>query len=295
MIIPKRPAPGAVTIKPKGLLPKEHYVVSFHESDLSDQRTGADLMERGISFDKMPAGELIYLNLPLHPGSKRDQQAPTPPHAVGKRRAENMGYPGVELTWKAGKDNNWVSCHEVFRDGAALDKVAKGTFYFDHSAGADLAARYELRTVDGAGNVSARVAAKGLAAKPAQVIDDAAGGGIKFGGEWKHDNNLLLAHEHTLSASNQKGASAELSFGGRVVLLFGKLGANCGKVAVSIDGAAPEVVDTYSADDIWGVCVYRKEFPVAGRHTIRLEVCGERSARAKDHVFHLDGVRVETD
>jgi hypothetical protein len=55
------------------------------------------------------------------------------------------------------------------------------------------------------------------------------------------------------------------------------------------------VVDTYSADDIWGVCVYRKEFPVAGRHAVRLEVCGEHSARAKDHVFYLDGVRVETD
>ena len=76
-----------------------------------------------------------------------------------------MGYPGVELTWKPGKDDNWVSYYEVFRDGAALDKVAKGTFYFDHSAGADLAARYEVRTVDGAGNVSARVAAKGPAAK----------------------------------------------------------------------------------------------------------------------------------
>ena len=295
LIIPKRPAPGPVTIKPKGLLPKEHYVVSFHESDRSEQRTGADLMERGISFDKLPAGELIYLNLPLHPGSKGDQQPPTTPHAVSKRKAENMGYPGVELTWKAGTDNNWVSYYEVLRDGTALDKVAKGTFYFDHSAGADLAARYEIRTVDGAGNVSPRAAAKGLAAKPAQIFDDVVGGQFKFGGEWKHDKNLLLAHDHTLSASNQKGASAELSFNGRVVLVFGKLGADCGKVAVSIDGAAPEVVDTYSADDIWGVCIYRKEFPVAGQHTVRLEVRGEHSARAKDHVLHLDGVRVETD
>jgi hypothetical protein len=295
VIIPKRPTPGPVTIKPKGLLPKEVYVVSFHESDRSERRTGTDLMERGISFDKMPAGELIYLNLPLHPGSRRDQQPPTPPHAAIKRKAENMGYPGVELSWKAGTDDNWVSCYEVFRDGAALDKVAKGRFYFDHSAGADLAARYEIRTVDGAANVSARVAAKGSAAKRAKVFDDASGDGIKFGGEWKHENNLLLAHDHTLSASNQKGAVAELSFNGRIVLVFSKLGANCGKVAVSIDGAAPEVVDTYSADDIWGVCIYRKEFPVAGWHTVRLEVSGERSAHAKDHVFHLDGVRVETD
>ena len=205
-----------------------------------------------------------------------------------------MGYPGVELTWKAGTDNNWVSYYEVFRDGAALDKVAKGTFYFDHSAGAAPAAGYELRTVDGAGKVSARVAAKGTSAKPAQIFDDTAGGRIQFGGEWKHDKDLLLAHDHTLSFSNQKGASAELSFTGRVVLVFSKLGANCGRVAVSIDSAAPEVVDTYSADDIWGVCVYRKEFPVAGQHTIRLKVCGEHSARAKDDVVYLDGVRVET-
>jgi hypothetical protein len=294
LLIPKRSAPGPVTIKPKGLLPKERYLVSFHESDRSEQRSGADLMERGVSFDKMPAGELIYLNLPLHPGSKSDHQPPTPPHAVSKRQSENMGYPGVELSWKAGTDNNWVSYYEVFRAGTALDKVAKGTFYFDHSAGADLAARYEIRMVDGAGNVSARAAAKGPSAKPAQVFDDAAGGGIKFGGEWKHDNNLPFALNHTLSASNQKGASAELDFNGRVVLVFSKLGADCGKVAVSIDGAAPEVVDTYSADDIWGVCVYRKEFPLAGRHTIRLEVVGEHSARAKDHLLHLDGVRVET-
>jgi hypothetical protein len=134
-----------------------------------------------------------------------------------------------------------------------------------------------------------------MAAKAAQVYDDTPGGGIKFSGEWKHDNNLLPAHDHTLSASNQKGASAELNFDGKVILVFSKLGANCGKVAVSVDGAAPAVVDTYSADDIWGVCVYRKEFAVAGRHTVRLEVCGEHGARAKDHVFHLDGVRVETD
>ena len=296
LIIPKRPAPGPVTIKPKGLLPKEDYVVSFHESDRSEQRTGADLMERRhlVRQDArrrtdLPQSAVASRQQGRH-GSRRRRPAPS-----RKRKAENMGYPGVELTWKAGTDNNWVSYYEVFRDGAALDKVAKGTFYFDHSAGADPAVLYELRTVDGADNVSARVAAKGPTPKPAQVFDDAADGGIKFGGEWKHDNNLLPAHDHTLSVSNQKGASAELNFNGRVVLVFSKLGANCGRVAVSIDGAAPEVVDTYSADDIWGVCVYRKEFPVAGRHTVRLEVCGEHSPRAKDHVFHLDGVRVETD
>ncbi|MCC6822699.1 MAG: hypothetical protein IT579_18360, partial [Verrucomicrobia subdivision 3 bacterium] len=225
---------------------------------------------------------------------KLDVKPPKPPQTVVKRSGENMGYPGVELSWNAGKDDNWISYYEIFRDGTALDKVAKGTFYFDHSAGADPAARYELRTVDGAGNASAPALAKGPAVKLAQVCDDAPGGGIKFSGEWKHESNLLLTHHHTLSTSNQKGDSAELSFTGRTVLVFSQLGANCGKVAVSVDGGTPEVVDTYSADDIWGVCVYRKTLATAGPHTLRLEVLGQHSERAKDHVVHLDGVRVDT-
>jgi hypothetical protein len=295
VIIPKRPAPGPVTVRPKGLLPKEVYFVSYQESERSERRSGADLMARGITFDKMAPGELIYLNLPRHPGSKLDTKPPTPPQASAKRHGENMGYPGVELSWKPGTDDNWISYYEVFRDGVALDKVAKGTFYFDHSAGADLAARYELRTVDGAGNASARVAVKGPTANPARVFDDASANGLKFSGEWKREDNLLLAHAHTLSTSKQKGAAVELRFEGGRVLVFGKLGANCGKAAISVDGGPPEIVDTYSADDIWGVCLYRKDLPSGGSHTLRLEVVGEHSQRAKDNLIHLDGVLVETD
>ena len=44
IIIPKRPAPGPVTIVPKGLLPAETYTVSFHESGELSQanRQGLD-------------------------------------------------------------------------------------------------------------------------------------------------------------------------------------------------------------------------------------------------------------
>ena len=80
-----------------------------------------------------------------------------------------MGYPGVELTWKPATDNNWISYYEVFRDGMAIDRVAKGLYYFDHSAGADLAAKYEVRAVDGAGNVSPLALADGPAAKRSRV------------------------------------------------------------------------------------------------------------------------------
>ncbi len=291
IIIPKRPAPRAVTITPKGLNPDGEYVVSFHESDAMETRSGADLMARGITIESMPAGELIYLNLPLHPGSALDKEAPSPPSRVTKRAGENMGYPGVEVAWEAGTDDNWVSYHDVFRDGMAIDKVSKGAFYFDHSAGADPAATYEIRTVDGAGNVSANVAADGPEAARALVIDDADGGGIAFTGTWDRKTELLLAHMGTMTSASEKGAVAEFSFEGTEVLLFATLGADCGKISVRIDDEAPETLDTYSADDIWGACVFQREL-AAGAHTLQIEVLGEHSERATDNVFHLDGVRV---
>ena len=291
IIIPKRPAPGPVTIKAKGLLPEGKYLVSFHESTVSETRSGAELMANGIRIEHMPAGELIYLNLPLHPGSKLDTEAPKSPGHATKRASENMGYPGVEIAWEPGADNNWIACYEVLRDGLLLDKTAKGTFCFDHSAGADPAAKYEIRTVDGAGNGSAAVTAEGPASKRATISDDAPGGTISFSGNWEHKTGLEPAHAGTLSAAKEKGAAAELTLDGTKVLVFSKLGPDCGKAAIRIDDGVPETIDTYSADDIWGACVFQKELP-AGKHTLRIEVLGEHSERAKDTVFNLDGVRV---
>ena len=76
--------------------------------------------------------------------------------------------------------------------------------------------------------------------------------------------------------------------------MFSKLGPDCGKTAVRIDNNDPETVDTYSADDIWGVCVFQRELP-AGKHTLHIEVLGEHSERAKDSIVHMDGVRVATE
>jgi hypothetical protein len=299
VIIPKRPAPGPVAIRPKGLLPKESYVISYHESRGSETRTGADLIRNGIVLPKMPPGELIYLNLPMHPGSKLDITPPTPPSAVIKRRNNNMGYPGIELEWTPGTDNNWISYYEIFRNRVAIDKVAKGTFYFDHSAGADLAAAYEVRTVDGAGNPSPTAAAHGPAAEPSRIIDDAPGGGITFSPQWRHATETpLVAYNGTITFSNEKGATAELGFEGKRVLWFTKLGPGNGIAAVSIDGGPSERVDTYSADDIWGVCVFRREFPTVGRHTIRIEVLGDRNMHSseqttKDAFIYVDAIRAE--
>jgi hypothetical protein len=293
IIIVKRPPPGAVMVRPKGLLAGETYTITFQESKAMQRRSGADLMERGIAFNQMSAGELIYLNLPLHPGSKLDKEPPTAPSEVKKSAGENMGYPGVELTWKPANDNNWLSYYEVFRDGKAVDRVAKGLYYFDHSAGADLAAKYEVRAVDGAGNASRAALANGPAAKRSRAIDDAPGGAVAYSGLWQSRGGFLPAFCGTLTASKQKGATASLSFSGKRVLWFSKLGADAGKAAVSVDGGPAEIVDTYSADDIWGVCVFRKEFAVAGEHTLRITVLGEHDPRATDSTVAIDGFRIE--
>jgi Melibiase len=300
IIIPKHVAPGTVIIKPKGLVPTTTYVVNYQESVDLENRTGADLMANGIRFEKMRPGELIYLNLPMHPGSALDKEPPKPPSAFAKERAENMGFPGVELKWQPGTDNNWISYYEIFRDGTPLDKVAKGTYYFDHSAGADLAATYEIRSVDGAGNASERVPAQGADAKRSRVIDDSADAGIDFGPQWKHSNEQpQVAYNGTITSCNAKGATADLQFEGKRVVWFTKLGDENGEAAVSIDGGPAEIVDTYSADDIWGVAIYRKEFASSGRHSLHLEVLGQRgrhpNERSKDTLVFVDGFRVEVE
>ncbi|MCE5314445.1 MAG: hypothetical protein ABFD49_05395 [Armatimonadota bacterium] len=292
IIIPKRLAPSAVTIQPKGLLPNQTYIVSFQESEATQKRTGADLMANGVKIEKMLPGELIYLNLPMHPGSKLDKEPPVAPSNVVKSAGENMGFPGVDLRWKPSKDNNWVSYYQIIRDGVVIDKVSKGSYYFDHSAGADAASLYEVVAVDGAGNISVKAKASGVAVSRSDIYDDA-DSNFMFTGSWQHEKDQLPAHAKTVSSSNEKGAIVEIKFSGKQVLLFVNLGPDCGKAAISIDGGPAEVVDTYSADTLWGTCLFRKNLDSDGPHIMRLEVLDERSEKSKDTYIRLDGIRIE--
>jgi hypothetical protein len=292
IIIPKRPAPRSLKIYPKGLIPETRYSVTFQESQAETTHTGAELMQDGIAVARMQPGDLIYLNLPRHPGSARDKAPPTAPRQVVSRRAENMGYPGIELQWSPGTDDNWISYYEISRDGRPIDRLAKGTFYFDHSAGADLAARYEIRTVDGAGNLSPPAEAIGAAAARSSVFDDQ-DRAVHYRGAWQHQGRLQPAHGETLSSSGDRGAECELNFDGKRILWFSKLGENCGRADVSIDGGAPQLVDTYCSDDVFGVCVFRTELSSAGKHTIRIKLRGDRNPRASGSLLFVDGLRAE--
>jgi len=157
-----------VVIYPRGLRPSETYEVRGSNSGLILHETGAKLMAQGIQLDKIPAGELIFLNLPAYPGSGTDHVAPSAPSRVTKRLGSNLGVQGIEVSWAPSEDDNWISYYQVRKNGESAGRVAKGTFFFDHSRNArdGVNATFEVASVDGDGNRSAFVLAQEVAGEP---------------------------------------------------------------------------------------------------------------------------------
>jgi hypothetical protein len=159
-IILSHRAENAVVVFPRGLQPDEKYVVGFDSTQSTTERSGADLMTNGIAIKDQKPGELIYLNLPNHPGSGQDKVPPQSPGHVLTRHETNIGHNGIGIYWSPGTDDRWVSAYEVRRDGKILEKVAIGNYYFDRSADWNTPHEYAVRTIDGDGNVSGWTVAK---------------------------------------------------------------------------------------------------------------------------------------
>lgn len=128
-----------------------------------------------------------------------------------------MAAEGVELSWTAGTDINWLDHYQVQRDGADLGTVTAGTYFFDRSPAAAPHATYSVRSVDRNGNVSVWVnsTASGSAVT---AIDDAGGAGITYSGSWVHDSTSYpQAYAAALSGSNTTGDYAQYTFTGNKV------------------------------------------------------------------------------
>jgi hypothetical protein len=202
----------AVTVFPKGLVPGADYDVRFELAAGVALRTGADLMEHGIQLPSVRRGELIWVGLPDHPGSGVDTVAPSAPTDVVATVGTNMGYPGVELRWGAASDDHRLSYYVVERDGRRIGTVAKGRFFFDHTAGASPSATYAVRAVDGDGNISEpAMSSSGPDAETITSSDDAPSGDIVYGGGWSHRTGLPDAGAHTLSVSGGCPGCAQAS------------------------------------------------------------------------------------
>jgi hypothetical protein len=157
-----------VVIYPRGLQPAATYDVRASIAGVRSHMTGSQLMSDGISLDKIAGGELIFLNLPNYPGSGTDHIPPSSPTNVTKRLGTNLGTEGTEISWSPSLDDNWISYYEIQKNGRLIGKIAKGTFFFDHSdfARNEMDARFEVAAVDGDGNHSPSVTAKKAIGEP---------------------------------------------------------------------------------------------------------------------------------
>ncbi len=292
IIITKHRITGVVVVHPKGLEPYERYEVTLQESPESFVRTGAQLMEDGVRLSDPPPGELIYLNLSDHPGNRVDRTPPATPGSVASSVAQHMGVPGVDLRWAPADDDCWLSYYEIARDGKIVGRVAKGCFYFDHSADADPAAVYAVRAVDGAGNVSAWAAAKPCAGPRRQVVRAVGGQGLRFTGTWEPEADLDPIGNGTLLRAAAAGASATLSFTGRGLVIHSRLGERGGLARIAIDDEEPVVVSCYSADEIPQWPLFERGWDASSEHHVRIECLGQPDARGTGTNVWLDAVAV---
>jgi hypothetical protein len=181
-----------VVIYPHGLVPTATYEVRASIAGLHLHQTGSQLMSDGISLDKIAGGELIFLNLPNYPGSGSDHVPPSSPANVSKRLGTNLGTQGVEVSWSPSHDDNWISYYEIHKNGQVVGKVAKGTFFFDHSGSArsEVDARFEVEAVDGDGNHSQAVSAQKRAGDPLtyEALGDFSS--VQFSGHWAYEEAI---------------------------------------------------------------------------------------------------------
>lgn len=178
-----------IIIYPRGLSAGVTYDVKANSSDLRLRQTGARLMAEGITLDKISAGELIFFNLPHYPGSGSDHVSPTSPSKVTKRLGTNLGVQGIEISWSAGKDDNWISYNEIRKNGKIIGRAVQGTFFFDHSDSArnEIDAVFEVVAVDGDGNRSQPVVAQETSGEPQtyEALGDFSP--TQFGKQWAYE------------------------------------------------------------------------------------------------------------
>lgn len=138
---------------PRGLLPDEKYGVSFQNSPEKSVRTGRDLMENGFDLRTFTDGELIYLNLPDHPGSGNCPK-PGPVCGLFARADEAFGRSGVGVYWSPCAGDPDCFWWEVAKNGEVIGRPAFGTYWFDSAAGAlPSRATYSVRAVNYDGTV----------------------------------------------------------------------------------------------------------------------------------------------
>jgi hypothetical protein len=280
---------ASVTVHPKGLDSATTYDVRYQFRSGSASRSGSDLMANGIAFPAgVDQGEVVYLNLAKHPGAGTDTSAPSAPSNVTATAATNVSYPGVDVNWRAGADDNHVSRYDVYRDGVKIGTTAKGTYFHDHTPAASPYAQYAIKTLDGDDNASAAASSTPPHGEASFAVDDAAMGASGFTRLTGQVGNFA----DTLSGASASSATISYSFTGTAVTLYVKLGPNEGKANVTVDGVT-DTIDLYAPDNLDAIVpIWSKTWARVGAHTVSVSPTGSHNAKSSGDTIYVDGLQV---
>jgi lysophospholipase L1-like esterase len=115
---------------------------------------------------------------------------------------------------------------------------------------------------------------------------------FKYTGTWNlsTESNAYGGNAHW---TNDLNASYEVKFYGSQAQLFSIRNPWGGIAAVSVDGGAEKLVDTYGTD--WqNQAFFKSEVLDTGLHTIKVRVTGQKNAASGDHMISIDRLNVLT-
>jgi hypothetical protein len=167
----------------------------------------------------------------------------------------------------------WSSAHNELNVGGKYNSptIARGTVFF----GTD------------------RIQAFGLTNDT--IVDDAVQGtGLNqihyIGNGWSHVNptSIEAAFDGTVSNDSTTNDAATISFTGTRIKFYSTERSNRGIAAVSIDGGAETMVDTYSATDAGDVLAYTSPVLAPGTHTLKVRVTGTHDANSSGTTVDID-------
>jgi lysophospholipase L1-like esterase len=115
---------------------------------------------------------------------------------------------------------------------------------------------------------------------------------FRYTGNWNlaNESNSYNGDAHW---TNETNASYEVNFYGSQAQLFNVRNPWGGIAAISVDGGAEQLVDTYGTD--WqNQSLFTSAVLETGQHTIRVRVTGQQNAASGDHMISIDRLEVTT-